>query len=40
MVGKNAMKMSGLPKDEHESRKLSLKGKQEIVEAWVVNSEQ
>ena len=38
LVGENSMDMSGLPKDEHESRKLSLKGKQEVVDAWVVSS--
>ncbi len=37
LVGHKAMEMSGLSKDEHELRKLSLKGKQEIVDAWVVN---
>lgn len=40
LVGKGAMEMSGLSKEEHESRKLSLKGKQETVEAWSIkNSE-
>jgi len=38
LVGEKAMEMSGLSKDEHELRKLSLKGKQEIVDAWVINS--
>ena len=38
LVGKNAMEMSGLSKDEYEVRKLSLKGKQETVEAWVVSN--
>lgn len=37
LVGEAAMEMSGLSKDEHELRRLSLKGKQEIVDAWVVN---
>jgi len=37
LVGNDAMKMSGLSKDKHEKRKLSLKGKQDIVDAWVVN---
>lgn len=37
LVGKNAMEMSGLPMDKYELRKLSLKGKQEIVDAWVVS---
>ncbi|HAY83485.1 MAG TPA: hypothetical protein DCY42_00800, partial [Chloroflexi bacterium] len=36
LVGEAAMQMSGLPKNEHELRKLSLKGKQDIVDAWVV----
>jgi adenylate cyclase len=36
MVGESAMEMSALSKDEYESRELSLKGKEEIVEAWVV----
>jgi len=38
LVGDDAMKMSGLSRDEHELRKLSLKGKQEVVDAWVVSS--
>jgi len=38
LVGDDAMEMSGLSKNEHEQRKLSLKGKQDIVEAWVVSS--
>jgi len=38
LVGTNAMEMSGLSKEKHELRKLSLKGKQETVEAWVVRS--
>ena len=36
LVGERAMEMSGLLKDAHENRKLTLKGKQELVEAWVV----
>lgn len=36
LVGESAMEMSGLSKDEHELRNLSLKGKQDIVDAWVV----
>ncbi len=36
LVGEAAMEMSGLSKDEHELRNLSLKGKQDIVDAWVV----
>jgi adenylate cyclase len=38
LVGEDAMEMSGLSRDEHELRKLSLKGKEEIVDAWVINS--
>jgi len=38
LIGEDAMEMSGLSKDEHELRRLSLKGKQEIVDAWVVSS--
>jgi class 3 adenylate cyclase len=36
LVGDEAMEMSGHPKDAHEKRELTLKGKQEMVEAWVV----
>jgi adenylate cyclase len=36
LVGKNARVTSGLSFDEHEKRRLSLKGKQESVDAWVV----
>ncbi|MCK4898224.1 MAG: adenylate/guanylate cyclase domain-containing protein [Anaerolineales bacterium] len=36
MVADKTMAMSGLSKSGHESRKLFLKGKQEIVDAWVV----
>jgi adenylate cyclase len=38
LVGEQAMDMSGLSKGEHEVRKLSLKGKQEMVDAWVIAS--
>jgi len=38
LVGEDAMEMSGLSRDEHELRQLSLKGKEEIVDAWVVSS--
>jgi len=38
LVGASAMEMSGLTKENHESRSLSLKGKQEIVDAWVVKT--
>jgi adenylate cyclase len=37
LVGDDAMEMSGLPKDKHELRKLSLKGKQELLDAWAVS---
>ena len=36
MVGNSAMDMSGLSKDAYECRELLLKGKAEIVDAWVV----
>ena len=36
LVGKNAKIASGLPFDGSEVRTLSLKGKQESVEAWVI----
>jgi adenylate cyclase len=36
MVGDSAMEMSALSKDEYESRELLLKGKEEIVDAWVI----
>lgn len=36
MVGNSAMEMSGLSKDAYESRELFLKGKAEIVDAWIV----
>jgi len=38
LIGEQAMEMSGLFKDDHELRKLSLKGKQENVNAWVVRT--
>ena len=38
LAGKEAMEMSDLPKEDYENRNLSLKGKQETVEAWVVHS--
>jgi adenylate cyclase len=37
LVGDKTMVMSGLSKDAHENRKLLLKGKQETVDAWIVN---
>jgi len=39
LVGEGAMEMSGLSKEKHELRNLSLKGKQEVVDAWVLRSE-
>jgi len=36
LVGERAMEFSGLPKEEYENRKLSLKGKQEVVDTWVM----
>jgi adenylate cyclase len=36
LVGASAMEMSGLSKGDNELRRLSLKGKQESVDAWVV----
>lgn len=36
LVGDSAMRMAGLSKTEHEVRNLSLKGKQENVDAWVL----
>lgn len=40
LVGDRAMDMSGLPKDAHENRKLSLKGKHEIVDAWMIKPDE
>lgn len=36
VVGASAMEMAGLPKAEYERRDLSLKGKQESVDAWII----
>ena len=36
LVGNRAMELSGLVKKEYETRELSLKGKQESVNAWVL----
>jgi adenylate cyclase len=36
MVGDKTMEMAVLSKDAYEYRKLSLKGKEEIVDAWVI----
>jgi len=38
LVGDSAIEKSGLSRDKHELRKLSLKGKQEVVAAWVISS--
>ena len=38
LVGASAMEMSSLSKTNYESRKLSLKGKQETVDTWVVKT--
>jgi len=38
LVGNATMDMSGLSKKQHESRELSLKGKQETVNAWVIKA--
>jgi len=38
LVGERAMEMSGLSEAEYELRQLSLKGKQEIVDAWVIKT--
>ena len=35
LVGQAAMEMAGFSKDSYEHRELSLKGKQETVDAWV-----
>jgi adenylate cyclase len=36
LVGDKSMEMSGFPRDRLEYRNLTLKGKQEIVDAWVI----
>lgn len=38
MVSAHAMEMSGLAKEQYELRNLSLKGKQETVEAWAIKA--
>jgi len=38
LVGKRAMELSGISKEDHELRKLSLKGKQETTDVWVVKA--
>ena len=38
LVGPGAMKMSGLAAENYEKRALSLKGKQDAVEAWAIKS--
>lgn len=39
LVGAGAMKMSGLPAGDHEHRALSLKGKQDTVNAWAIKTQ-
>ena len=36
LIGDSAMRMAGLSQEEHQRRNLSLKGKQETVDAWVI----
>lgn len=36
LVGQRAMELSGLSKEEYESKDLSLKGKEETVKAWSI----
>lgn len=36
LVGDQAMRMAGIAKEQHELRNLSLKGKQDTVDAWVI----
>jgi adenylate cyclase len=38
LVGERAMSISGLPEDDYELRQLSLKGKEEAVDAWVLKT--
>jgi adenylate cyclase len=38
LVGGRAMEMSELSMEDHELRKLSLKGKQEVTDAWVIEA--
>ena len=38
LIGDRTMEMSGLSKEKHESKKLSLKGKQDSVEAWSIKT--
>jgi adenylate cyclase len=37
LIGPRTMELAGLSEDEHESRELSLKGKEEPMRAWRVN---
>jgi class 3 adenylate cyclase len=37
LVGERTMEMSGLSIEEHESRDLPLKGKEEPVKAWNIH---
>jgi adenylate cyclase len=36
LIGETTIEMSGLSRDAYENRELSLKGKEETVEAWVI----
>ncbi|HEY5729169.1 MAG TPA: adenylate/guanylate cyclase domain-containing protein, partial [Anaerolineales bacterium] len=36
LIGEQALQMAGLPKAEHQQRKLVLKGKTETVDAWII----
>lgn len=38
LVGQPAMEMSGIARDEHESRRVALKGKQETTDVWVIKT--
>ena len=38
LVGQQAMEISGISMNQHELRKLSLKGKQESTDAWVIKT--
>jgi len=38
LIGKNAQIASGLHFDDHELRTLALKGKKEVVDAWVIKT--
>jgi adenylate cyclase len=38
LVGQRAMELSRISMDDHEQRSLALKGKQEITDAWVIQT--